>query len=303
MLKALRVLWHRFYPEPQSLVGQRSNDKFVETLSQVPNTETTTHSAAQRARERRVGAKEAGIAVRLHALPRNVPNEGLLHVQYLTWSKTRTIVPWLINAVSLYTRRVIDKELLQKKKYKIWNRDGCPALTVDVDRKKKLASWDETFGPFDWFWLPHSENPRSSPLKTNRTARMMQFKILLLYWGLRLSTSNFQNHVLESQLFFFFRKIDSTNSFLTSDSFREVPFSVFQPLIPIDYRCDHEKINSWVRATSCYHCAAEDSRIPKMPFPSPCSSAKSKKWIILHGLSIPNPNFSEFAFLVNRSGD
>jgi hypothetical protein len=44
---------------------------------------------------------------------------------------------------------------------------------------------------------------------------------------------------------------------------------------------------------------ADGSRIPKMqvitPFPSTCSSANSKK-TILHGLSIPNPNFSEFAY-------
>jgi hypothetical protein len=30
---------------------------------------------------------------------------------------------------------------------------------------------------------------------------------------------------------------------------------------------------------------------------------KKKRKTILHGLSIPNPNFSEFAFLVNKSTD
>jgi hypothetical protein len=39
----------------------------------------------------------------------------------------------------------------------------------------------------------------------------------------------------------------------------------------IDYRCgdDEGKKNSWVGATSWYHCAADDSRIPKMPVISP----------------------------------
>ncbi len=37
----------------------------------------------------------------------------------------------------------------------------------------------------------------------------------------------------------------------------------------IDYRCDDEKKNSWVGATSWYHCVAEDSRIPKMSFINP----------------------------------
>jgi hypothetical protein len=33
----------------------------------------------------------------------------------------------------------------------------------------------------------------------------------------------------------------------------------------IDYRCENEKKNSLVGATSWYHCVAEDSRIPDMP--------------------------------------
>jgi hypothetical protein len=57
-------------------------------------------------------------------------------------------------------------------------------------------------------------------------------------------------------------------------------------------------------ATSWYHCVAEDSRIPKMPVTNPIQALvhaqiqkkKNKKKTILHGLSIPTPNFSEFAF-------
>jgi hypothetical protein len=55
-----------------------------------------------------------------------------------------------------------------------------------------------------------------------------------------------------------------------------------------------------VGATSWYHCVAEDSRIQKMPAINPLQALvhpqTKKKKTILHGLSIPNPNFSEFAF-------
>ncbi len=55
---------------------------------------------------------------------------------------------------------------------------------------------------------------------------------------------------------------------------------------------------SWVGATSWYHCVAEDSKIQK------CRSLTLSKHLFirklkktaLHGLSSPNPNFSEFAF-------
>ncbi len=46
------------------------------------------------------------------------------------------------------------------------------------------------------------------------------------------------------------------------------------------------------------HCIAEDSRIPKMPVINPLQALvhpQTQKKTILHGLSIPNPNFSEFA--------
>jgi hypothetical protein len=58
-------------------------------------------------------------------------------------------------------------------------------------------------------------------------------------------------------------------------------------------------------AKSWYHCVAEDSRIPKMPAinsPQALIHPQTQK-STPHGLSIPNPNFSEFAFLVNRSAD
>jgi hypothetical protein len=67
----------------------------------------------------------------------------------------------------------------------------------------------------------------------------------------------------------------------------------------IDYRCDNEKktleLGSWD------HCVADDSRIPKMPVISPLQAlvhpqTQKKKKTILHGLSMSNPNFSEFAF-------
>ncbi len=55
------------------------------------------------------------------------------------------------------------------------------------------------------------------------------------------------------------------------------------------------------------HCVAEDSRIPKMPAINPLQALvhpqTQKKKTILRGLSIPKLNFSEFAFLVNRSAD
>jgi hypothetical protein len=60
--------------------------------------------------------------------------------------------------------------------------------------------------------------------------------------------------------------------------------------------------------TSWYYCEAEDSRIPKMLVINPLQALvhpqtnnKNKScpaWIVN-----PNPNFSEFAFLVNRSAD
>ncbi len=55
---------------------------------------------------------------------------------------------------------------------------------------------------------------------------------------------------------------------------------------------------SW--ATSWYHCVAEGSRIPKTPVINPLEALvhlqTQKIKTILHGLSIPNPNFSEIAF-------
>jgi hypothetical protein len=60
-----------------------------------------------------------------------------------------------------------------------------------------------------------------------------------------------------------------------------------------------KKKNSCVGATSWYHCVAEFSRIPKMPVIYPLQALvhpQTQKKTILHGLSIPNPNFSEFAF-------
>jgi hypothetical protein len=65
----------------------------------------------------------------------------------------------------------------------------------------------------------------------------------------------------------------------------------------IDYRCDDEK-NFRVGATSWYHCVAEDSRIPKMPAINPLQALAHPQTqkTILDGLSIPNPNLSEFAF-------
>jgi hypothetical protein len=52
-----------------------------------------------------------------------------------------------------------------------------------------------------------------------------------------------------------------------------------------------------VEATSWYHCVAEDSRIPKMPVINPLQAfvhPQTQK-TAMHGLSSPNPNFSEFA--------
>jgi hypothetical protein len=58
-----------------------------------------------------------------------------------------------------------------------------------------------------------------------------------------------------------------------------------------------KKKNSRVGATSWYHCVAEDPRIPKMPVINPLQALVHPQThkTILHGLSIPNPNFSEFA--------
>ncbi len=56
------------------------------------------------------------------------------------------------------------------------------------------------------------------------------------------------------------------------------------------------KKNSWVRVTSWYHCQAEDSRIPKIPaikHPYALVHLQTQK-TILHRLSIPNLNLSEF---------
>jgi hypothetical protein len=65
----------------------------------------------------------------------------------------------------------------------------------------------------------------------------------------------------------------------------------------IDYRCDDEK-KTRVGATSWYHCLAEDSRISKMPVINPLQALvhPQTQKTILHGLSIPNLNFSEFDF-------
>jgi hypothetical protein len=63
---------------------------------------------------------------------------------------------------------------------------------------------------------------------------------------------------------------------------------------------------------SWYHCVAENSKIPKMPVVNPLEALvypqaqkrkKGEKKTILHGLSTPNPNFSDFEFLVNTSAD
>jgi hypothetical protein len=55
-----------------------------------------------------------------------------------------------------------------------------------------------------------------------------------------------------------------------------------------------KKLLSW--GDTWYHCVAEDSRIPKMPVVNPLQAlvhSQTQK-TILHGLSILNPNFSEF---------
>jgi hypothetical protein len=52
---------------------------------------------------------------------------------------------------------------------------------------------------------------------------------------------------------------------------------------------------------SWYRCIAEDYGVPKMPAINPLQALvqlQTQKKTILQGLSIPNPNFSEFAFLV-----
>jgi hypothetical protein len=67
----------------------------------------------------------------------------------------------------------------------------------------------------------------------------------------------------------------------------------------IDYRRDdRKKLSSW---GDRYHGVAEDSRIPKLPVMNPLQALvhpqrRKLKKTILHGLSSPNPNFSEFAF-------
>jgi hypothetical protein len=76
-----------------------------------------------------------------------------------------------------------------------------------------------------------------------------------------------------------------------------IPIWPSNPDISIDYACDDEKRNSWVGGTSWYHCVADDSRIPKMLVFNPFQALvhpQTQKKTILHGLSIPNPNFSEF---------
>jgi hypothetical protein len=58
--------------------------------------------------------------------------------------------------------------------------------------------------------------------------------------------------------------------------------------------------------TPWYHYEAEDSTIPKMPVINSLQALvhpQTKKKTILHGLSIPNPNFSKFAFLANTSAE
>ncbi len=57
---------------------------------------------------------------------------------------------------------------------------------------------------------------------------------------------------------------------------------------------------SWVGATFWHHCVPEHSKIPKMPVINPLQAlvhpqTQKKKNPILHGLSILNPNFSEYA--------
>jgi hypothetical protein len=61
------------------------------------------------------------------------------------------------------------------------------------------------------------------------------------------------------------------------------------------------KEKSCVGATSWFHGVADDSRIQKMRSLTLKKHSFTSKLeeTILHGLSIPNPNFSEFAFLVN----
>jgi hypothetical protein len=60
------------------------------------------------------------------------------------------------------------------------------------------------------------------------------------------------------------------------------------------------KLLSWGNILVSIHCVAEDSRIPKMPVINPLQALvhlkTQKKKTILHGLSIPKPNFSELAF-------
>jgi hypothetical protein len=59
-----------------------------------------------------------------------------------------------------------------------------------------------------------------------------------------------------------------------------------------------KKKTSLIGATSWYHCVAEDSGISKMPVINPIQALvhlQTQKKTILHGLSIPNPNFSEFS--------
>jgi hypothetical protein len=55
--------------------------------------------------------------------------------------------------------------------------------------------------------------------------------------------------------------------------------------------------------TTWYHCIAEDSRISKMPVINPLQALvhpQTQKKTILHRLSIPNPNFWQFAFFCKQ---
>ncbi len=71
-----------------------------------------------------------------------------------------------------------------------------------------------------------------------------------------------------------------------------------QLVVGMDYSCYDEKKNYWVGATPWYQCVAEDSKIPKMRVVNPLQALvyPQTQKSVLHGLSIPNPNFSEFAF-------
>ncbi len=65
--------------------------------------------------------------------------------------------------------------------------------------------------------------------------------------------------------------------------------------------------NSWVGATSWYHCVAEDSRMPKMPVINPLQALvhpqtqKKKKKLSCMDCQSPTPTSQNSPFLVNRS--